>query len=135
LCEPFLAAARSEAPGNVRYLCADAQSAAFEAPFDVCFSRFGVMFFEDPPAAFANLRRALRPGGRFAAAVWASPRQNAWVELPLRVVTAYLPPPPPASGPGPFSLADPALLEQLLARAGFSRPRVAPLGLPYLAGA
>ena len=54
---------------------------------------------------------------------------------PLRVVTSYLPPPPPASGPGPFSLADPGLLEQLLARVGFARPRVAPLALPYLAGA
>jgi SAM-dependent methyltransferase len=135
LCEPFLAAARAEAPGNVRYLSADAQTHAFDASFDLCFSRFGVMFFDDPPAAFANLRRALRPRGRFAAAVWASPRQNAWVEVPLRVVTAYLPPPPPTSGPGPFSLAVSAHFEQLLARAGFSRPRVAALGLPYLAGA
>jgi SAM-dependent methyltransferase len=135
VCEPFLAAARAEAPANVRYLSADAQTHAFDASFDVCFSRFGVMFFDDPPAAFANLRRALRPGGRFAAVVWASPRLNAWVEVPLRVVTAYLPPPPPTSGPGPFSLADPAHFEQLLARAGFSRPRVDALGLPYLAGA
>ena len=135
LCEPFLAAARSEAPGNVRYLCADAQSAVFEAPFDLCFSRFGVMFFDDPPAAFANLRRALRPGGRFAAAVWASPQRNAWVEVPLRAVTAYLPPPAPTSGPGPFSLADPAALERLLQRAGFSQPRVALLSSPYFAGA
>ena len=135
LSEPFLTRARAAAPANVRYLCADAQTHAFDTVFDVCFSRFGVMFFEDPPAAFANLRRALRPGGRFGTVVWASPRQNAWVDLPLRVVTSYLPPPPPASGPGPFSLADPALLEQLLARAGFARPRVAPLAIPYLAGA
>jgi SAM-dependent methyltransferase len=135
LCQPFLSAARAAAPANVRYLCADAQTHAFDARFDICFSRFGVMFFEDPPAAFANLRRALRPAGRFAAAVWGSPMQNAWVEVPVRVVTAYLPPAPPVSGPGPFSLADPALLEQLLARAGFSRPRVAPLSLPYFAGA
>jgi SAM-dependent methyltransferase len=131
LSESFLAAARADAPANVQYLCADAQSHPFGASFDICFSRFGVMFFEDPPAAFANLCRALRPGGRFAAAVWASPRQNAWVDLPLRAVTTYLPPPPPTSGPGPFSLADPALLERLLATAGFSRPHVAPLSLPY----
>jgi len=131
VCEPFLAAARAEAPANVRYLSADAQTQAFDTAFDLCFSRFGVMFFDDPPAAFANLRRALRPGGRFAAVVWAPARQNAWVEVPLRVVTAYLPPPPPTSGPGPFSLSDPALLEQLLAGAGFSRPRVTPLSLPY----
>ena len=57
VCEPFLAAARAEAPGNVRYLRADAQTHSFDAPFHLCFSRFGVMFFDDPPAAFANLRR------------------------------------------------------------------------------
>ena len=119
----------------MHYLSADAQTQAFDTAFDLCFSRFGVMFFDDPPAAFANLRRALRPGGRFAAVVWAPARQNAWVEVPLRVVTAYLPPPPPTSGPGPFSLSDPALLEQLLAGAGFSRPRVTPLSLPYPSGA
>src|SRR5438067_1110712 len=132
---PLPCAARAEPPANVRYLSADAQTQAFDTAFDLCFSRFGVMFFDDPPAAFANLRRALRPGGRFAAVVWAPARQNAWVEVPLRVVTAYLPPPPPTSGPGPFSLSDPALLEQLLAGAGFSRPRVTPLSLPYPSGA
>jgi len=134
VCEPFLAAARAEAPGNVRYLRADAQTHSFDAPFHLCFSRFGVMFFDDPPAAFANLRRTLRPGGRLAAVVWATPLQNAWVEVPLRVVTAYLPPPPPTAGPGPFSLADPAHFERLLVRAGFSQPRITPLSLPYVAG-
>jgi len=135
LCEPFLAAARAEAPRNAKYLCVDAQTHAFDSPFDLCFSRFGVMFFDDPPAAFANLRRALRPGGRFAAVVWAAPRQNAWVELPVRVLAAYLPPSPPPAGPGPFSLADPGAFQQLLTRAGFSRPRVVPLSVPYFAGA
>ena len=137
LSEPFIAAARSEAPSNVRYLCADAQTHTFESSFDLCFSRFGVMFFEDPAAAFANLRRALRPGGRFAVVAWASPEQNAWVEVPLRVLRAHLPTPPAAAlaGPGPFSLADPVAFERLLAEAGFAQSRVQVLDLPYFAGA
>ena len=64
LCEPFLAAARAEAPRNVRYLSVDAQTHVFDTAFDLCFSRFGVMFFDDPPAAFANLGRALAPPTR-----------------------------------------------------------------------
>jgi len=137
LSEPFIAAARSEAPSNVRYLCADAQTHTFESSFDLCFSRFGVMFFEDPAAAFANLCRALRPGGRFAVVAWESPEQNGWVEVPLRVLRAHLPAPPAAAlaGPGPFSLADPVAFERLLAEAGFAQSRVQVLDLPYFAGA
>ena len=135
--EPFLAAARAEAPANVRYLRADAQTHSFETPFDLCFARFGVMFFDDPPAAFANLRRALRAGGRFAAVTWGSPQQNAWVEVPLRVLRLHLPAAPAllTAAPGPFSLSDPRALEQLLAEAGFAQPRVRALNLPYFAGA
>src|SRR5207245_2469805 len=71
------------------------------------------------------------------AAAWASPEQNAWVEVPLRVLRAHLPTPPAAAlaGPGPFSLADPVAFERLLAEAGFAQSRVQVLDLPYFAGA
>jgi SAM-dependent methyltransferase len=134
--EPFITIARSEAPPNVRYLCADAQTHSFEMRFDLCLSRFGTMFFDDPAAAFANLRRALKPGGAFAAVTWGPLQQNAWVDVPLRIVRNYLPgPTTPAAGPGPFSLSDRAALERLLTGAGFAQARVVPLPLPYAGGA
>jgi SAM-dependent methyltransferase len=137
ICEPFIAAAGAKPLPNVQYLCEDAQTHVFEPVFDICFSRFGVMFFEDPPAAFASLCRALRPGGRFAAVVWGAPEQNVWVEIQLRVLRGHLPIPPTVvtAVPGPFSLADPLAFQRLLARAGFADPRVRPLHLPYVAGA
>ncbi|HET9685221.1 MAG TPA: class I SAM-dependent methyltransferase, partial [Gemmatimonadaceae bacterium] len=69
VCEPFIETARAEAAAGARYLLADAQTHRFAEQFDLLYSRFGVMFFEDPAAAFRNLRGALRPGGRMAVAV------------------------------------------------------------------
>jgi SAM-dependent methyltransferase len=129
--EPMLAIARSEAPAGVTYLCADAQAHAFEERFDLVFSRFGVMFFEDPAAAFANLRRSMRPGARLAAVVWGAAGENEWVQLPLRVVRRHMPVPAPSTGPGPFSLGDGAALSRLLAGAGFAEVSVRPLDLPF----
>jgi SAM-dependent methyltransferase len=139
VAQPFLAVAREESRGvgNVTYLLADAQTHPFAAEFDVCLSRLGVMFFDDPPAAFRNLRRALRPGGRFAAVVWGPPAACAWVELPLRAVRLCLAgaPDPATAGPGPFSLCDRAALARLLAGAGFGDVRVEPLDVPFHGGA
>jgi SAM-dependent methyltransferase len=138
VAQPFLAVAREESRGvgNVTYLLADAQTHPFAAEFDVCLSRLGVMFFDDPPAAFRNLRRALRPGGRFAAVVWGPPAACAWVELPLRALRGVLPsvPDPATSGPGPFSLSDGAALRALLSDAGFADVRVEPAALPFHCG-
>jgi SAM-dependent methyltransferase len=133
--QPMLAMAREEAPPGVSYLCADAQTHAFEERFDLIFSRFGVMFFEDPAAAFANLRRAMRPGGRLAAVVWGTVAENEWAELPLRIVRRHMPVPDPAPGPGPFALADRAKLSRLLSGAGFAQVAVRPLDLPFEADA
>src|SRR5207248_3163461 len=80
LSEPMLARARalaqSERLANVRFVNADASRFEDARPFDLVFSRFGVMFFPDPPAAFANLARALRSGGRLAFVCWRSPAEN-----------------------------------------------------------
>jgi ubiquinone/menaquinone biosynthesis C-methylase UbiE len=92
-------------------------------PFDAVHSRFGLMFFPDPNAAFANIFRALRPGGRLAASVWQHLDRNPWMMLTTATATQVLgmerPPLPDSGGPGPFSLADPDSTAALFAEAGF----------------
>src|SRR5437879_4211907 len=77
---PMLEAARRRASGraNVAFVEADAQVHAFSG-FDAAFSRFGVMFFADPQAAFRNIARSLRPGGRIAFVCWQPPDRQEWV--------------------------------------------------------
>jgi SAM-dependent methyltransferase len=135
VCEPFLRIATSEAAHGARYLLADAQTHRFEERFDVCFSRFGVMFFADPAAAFANLHSAMNSGGRFAAAVWGPWQQNEWTALPLEIVRRHLAAPDPAPGPGPYGLSRPGQLEGLLQGSGFHQVRLQQLRLPFDAGA
>lgn len=108
---------------HVSFREADAQTASFESGgYDLLFSRFGVMFFSDPAAAFANLRRALRSGGRVTFVCWQKLADNPWMLVPLTVLGKYvpLPPPPPAGAPGPFAFADPERVSGLLLAAGFS---------------
>jgi SAM-dependent methyltransferase len=124
----MLERARERAAGraNVRFAHADAQTHRFDPDFDLVFSRFGVMFFAEPVAAFANLARALRPGGRLAFVCWQPIERNPWLLLPLRAVAGIVPlPPPPAPGaPGPFSFADPERVRRVLAAAGFAGVRL-----------
>jgi SAM-dependent methyltransferase len=123
--EPMLARARERAAGlaNVTFLAADAQTHRFERPFDVVASRFGVMFFADFAAAFANLRAALVPGGRLGFVAWQPLERNAWMNVPLQVVARLveLPPPAPPGSPGPFGLDDPDRIRRALGAAGFAR--------------
>jgi SAM-dependent methyltransferase len=113
--------AKDEGLGNVRFEQADAQVHPFDAgAFDVAISRFGVMFFEDPVAAFANIASGLRSGGRLAMLVWQSPRANEWMSS-IRTAVAMgrdLPSPPPGT-PGPFALADTDNARRILTEAGF----------------
>jgi SAM-dependent methyltransferase len=89
-------------------------------PYDRLVSRFGVMFFDDPPAAFANLVRWLVPGGRFAFAVWGSPADNPWIGSVREVVAEVVDvPSPEPDEPGPFRYAKADELLGLLERAGF----------------
>jgi SAM-dependent methyltransferase len=122
---------RADAAGlpQVRFEEADAQSFPFEAgEFDGVFSRFGVMFFADPRAAFVNIRRALKPGGRLAFVCWRSMAENPWMRPSVGNVFADLaPPPPPEPGaPGPFGFADPEHVRSILADAGFADIALAP---------
>jgi SAM-dependent methyltransferase len=119
----MLARARERAQGvrGVEFQLADAQTAAFSRSFDLVYSRFGVMFFADPVAAFTNLRRALAPRGRLAFACWQQLDRNAWIAVPMAAAAKHvsLPPPPPPGSPGPGSLADPERVARILDQAGF----------------
>ena len=107
---------------NVTYVQADAQTHPFPpAHFDLAISRFGTMFFADPVAAFANIGRALRPGARLVLLVWQDHDRNEWAAAIRDALTAGTAAPAPATnGPGPFSLADPAITAGILAAAGFA---------------
>lgn len=109
---------------NLTFVQGDAQSMDLGAGrFDRIVSRFGVMFFKDPAAAFANLRRALRPGARLQFICWRGLEQNPWLQKPTEAAfTVLTPPPAPEPGaPGPFALADETHIESLLATAGFKK--------------
>jgi len=113
---------REEGLTNVSFLQADAQVHRFPAAsFEVCISRFGTMFFADPVAAFSNIGHALRPGGRLVLMVWQARDRNEWTTAVREALAGDNPvPPPPAEGPHPFSLADPAVAGGILAAAGFA---------------
>jgi len=126
---PLLEAARERAAavGNLSFLLADAQVHAFRpAAFDLVASRFGVMFFADPVAAFRNLAAALTPGGRFAFVGWGPLADNPWFLIPSRAAAAHLgpPPPQPPDAPGPMAFADAARVEGLLTAAGLAEVEV-----------
>jgi SAM-dependent methyltransferase len=132
ISEPMLAAARrtvaAAALTNVAPLLTDAQTHAFPpARFDLVFSRFGVMFFADPYAAFRNLIGALKPGGRLCFACWAPLAENEHMRLPFEVALKHLGPPAPRPerDPGPFAFADPDYVRDFLERAGFEAIAIA----------
>ncbi len=105
------------------FLQADASSHSFEpGSFDLLFSRFGVMFFDDPVAAFANLHGAMRSDGRLLFCCWQPLKDNPWVYLSLQAALQHVPPPEPQDphAPGPFAFADPQRLESVLSDAGFT---------------
>jgi SAM-dependent methyltransferase len=132
LSAPLLEVARRRASGvgSLSFAQGDAQIFPF-APesFDAAFSRFGVMFFADPVAAFINIRRALKPGGRLAFACWRTADENPTFTLPMQAAAPYLPPIPPAAepeAPGPFAFARQERVRGILAAAGFEAVKIAP---------
>ncbi len=80
------------------------------------------MFFADPAVSFANMRKALRPGGRLVFACWQEPRRNPWMMLPLQAAYQHVPRPPDAApdAPGPFAFAREDRVRGILSEAGFS---------------
>ena len=126
ISEPMLARARERCDSlrltNVELLCADAQQAPLPSDHDVALSRFGVMFFDDPVAAFANIASALRPAGRIGFVCWQDRARNPWMTIPMAAALQHVPPPPPvaADAPGPFAFADPGRVTNILGGAGFA---------------
>lgn len=125
ISEPMLGRARELVPPGapVEFVLADATVHPFvPASADLLFSRFGVMFFAQPSVSFANMRKALRPGGRLAFACWRTPRDNPWMMLGLQEAYKHVPklPEVKADDPGPFSFASEERVHLILNDAGFS---------------
>ena len=121
--------ARAAGAAQIELANVDAQTHAFApSDYDLVFSRFGVMFFADPSRAFANLRTALRPGGRVAFACWRPLAENPWMLIPMAAIAAFIPPPPPPppDAPGPFAFGDRERVRKILGEAGFVRIEVEP---------
>ena len=139
ISRPLLEVARRRAEGlrGLAFVEGDAQVQVFApASFDAVFSRFGVMFFADPEAAFANIRKALKPDGRLAFVCWRAPFENPIMMGPMMAAAQHLPaPPPPVPGaPGPFAFADPERVRGILGAAGFADVGITPLDLPIGGG-
>ncbi|MEE8312666.1 MAG: class I SAM-dependent methyltransferase [Candidatus Binatia bacterium] len=131
LSEPMLQRARERAreqgKTNIRFLAADAQSHDFgEDRFDVVFSRFGVMFFDEPVSAFSNLAQALTPAGRVAFICWQGIDRNPWMRVPTLAAAEHVEIQVPTDpfAPGPFAFADADRVSGILDDAGLDDVRV-----------
>lgn len=114
---------------NIRLVEADVQTTDLgDGDFDLAFSRCGVMFFPDPVAAFSNIAKAIKPGGRMGFVCFMSAMENPFIMVPVLASAAHLdlPPPPQPGDPSPFSLADPDQTWALLETSGFSDVEIEP---------
>ena len=122
ISETMLAVAAKRVPHGVELVRADAQGYAFTPPpFDLVVSRFGVMFFEEPVAAFRNLRRAMVPGGRLCFAAWAPLTENPHWSIPIDIATRHVGPREARDprAPGPLAFSDEGYVREILDAAGF----------------
>lgn len=133
---PLLTAARASATaeqiGTADFIQADAQTYAFELnSFDAVISRFGVMFFDDSEAAFANIRRAVTNNGQLAFVAWRSPAENPFMTTARRAAEPHLPnmPTPDPSAPGQFAFADGERVRNILARSGWNEISLRPVDI------
>ncbi|WP_329427965.1 class I SAM-dependent methyltransferase [Streptosporangium sp. NBC_01495] len=131
------AGAADEGVVNVTFEEGDAQVHPFPASrFDVAVSRFGIMFFADPVAAFANIGRALRPGGRLVILSLRRMEENDLGAV-FAAMAEHLPSSPAPAGPGapgPESLADPVRVREVLTGAGFEKVTSTPVEAPQVWG-
>lgn len=142
LSPDMLAVARSRAEhaglDHVEFVQADASRwRTPTAPFGAATSRFGVMFFDDPYAAFASLRASMAPGARLVFACWQSLFDNEWMLLPAAAVAEVLPLPVPSDphAPGPFAFADRDRVASILTDAGFGAVEIDGASAPVWVGA
>ena len=140
-CNAFLELGRADAAaagiGNVELVEADVQTYPFAGDFDLCFSRFGTQFFENPVAALRNMRKSLKPDGEMVMIVWRKLEENPWLAIPKQVAMRFLPPPGEDArtcGPGPFSMADPETVTRQLEIAGYTGIAFDRVDAPVLVG-
>ncbi|UEP33685.1 class I SAM-dependent methyltransferase [Burkholderia ambifaria] len=131
ISKPLIDRARALARHDTPALFEVADASSAEPPegaFDILFSRFGVMFFDDPTAAFAHMRRALRPGGRVAFVCWRGAAENDWMRVPVSALKGILPRSalPGPEAPGPFSFGDRERVARILTAAGFADIAISP---------
>ena len=131
---PMIAAARARADREgiaASFIHADAQAHEFErGGFDRILSRFGVMFFEDPVRAFANLRGAAREGGELKCVAWRSPAENSFMTTAERAAAPLLPNLPGPDAPGQFAFADRRRVERILKQSGWTAIDIRPIDVP-----
>ena len=136
ISEPMLGRAQERLRGysNTSLRLGDAAALSLDSlGARLIVSRFGVMFFGDPAAAFRNLRNALRPGGRVRFACWRPIQENPWMQIPLHAVYEHVPrlPKPGPEEPGPYSFADPERVTRILTQAGFTAPAFTPVDVSF----
>jgi SAM-dependent methyltransferase len=140
ISQPMIDGARERAAAlglsNVTFDVGDAQTDRLTPDVDVVLSRFGVMFFDDADAAFANLRTALGAEGRLAFVCWQGMFLNEWMAVPALAAVQHVPLPEmgPPDAPGPFSLGDPDRVRSVLSGAGYSDITVDPFETTLLLG-
>jgi ubiquinone/menaquinone biosynthesis C-methylase UbiE len=137
--EPMLARARERADellSEAEFRAADASTFADDDDFDLLMSRFGVMFFNDPAAAFTNLHARATPGGRLCFACWQPSSENPWATLPMQTLAHLLPPVEPADplAPGPFAFADPDRVRKILSDSGWQDIAIQALPFTMIVG-
>jgi ubiquinone/menaquinone biosynthesis C-methylase UbiE len=108
--------------GNTAFALADATSYAFKPHWaDLVYSRFGLMFFDDPVRAFTNIRSGMKAGGRLVFVCFRIMPESPWFRVPIEAALPHVPPQPPVDpfAPGMFSLAREERLFGILTEAGF----------------
>ena len=138
ISETLVGAARAHRLDNATFVVGDAATHPFrEASYDLVFSRFGVMFFAEPVAAFRNFHRALKPSGRLVFIAWRGASENPWGTAPVRAAQPFLPPlpRPGPEDPGQFSFGDRARVERILRESGFHHLRIEPVDRQIWMGA
>jgi len=139
LSEPMLASGeesrRAAGLSQLAFRAGDAATEVFPGgPFDAVFSRFGVMFFADPVAAFRNIHGAMAADGALAFVCWRVLADNPWVLVARDVVLRHVPPQEPTApdAPGQFAFADPERVRFVLSEAGFSDIQIEPQDFPFV---
>ena len=130
--KPMLSLARERAAGKeerLQFVEGDASKFTSHQPYDALVSRFGVMFFSDPVAAFANLHGLMKPKAHMSFACWRPANENGWVMLPMQAALEFLegsPPMPEPRAPGPFAFSEPEYVTEILTSAGWRDIAVEP---------